>query len=152
MLEERGITAKGKKAAMQKIAQEQGLPINKTKSKCVEGWEDKPKGLLQVLWERGFINENKPGKYTMNGRQNVYGVVDKFKSLKSIMTNHLDFEEEETLLQSTGRMMGVLVDRTPKCHCELAGEGVEYSRGCTKNAYHRELLKGSAAKRTFAKL
>ena len=48
------------------------------------------------------------------------------------MTNCLDFEEEETLLQSMGRGMGVLVDRTPKCHCEMAGEGIEYSCGCQK--------------------
>jgi hypothetical protein len=42
------------------------------------------------------------------------------------MASCLDFEEEEkTLLQSTGREMGVLVDLTPKYHCELAGEGIQ---------------------------
>ena len=48
------------------------------------------------------------------------------------MAGCLDFEEEETLLQPSGREMGVLVDWTPKCHCELAGEGIEYSWGCAK--------------------
>jgi len=31
--------------------------------------------------------------------------------------------------------MGVLVDRTPKYHCELAGEGIAYTWGCSKNYY-----------------
>jgi hypothetical protein len=44
-----------------------------------------------------------------------------------------DFQEEETLLQTMARKMGVMVDHTPKCHCELAGEGIEYSWGCAKN-------------------
>jgi hypothetical protein len=33
--------------------------------------------------------------------------------------------------------MCVLNDRTPKCHPELTGEGIEYSWGCAKNFYHR---------------
>ena len=49
----------------------------------------------------------------------------------------LDFDEEETMLQSMGRKMGALIDRTPKCHPELAGEGIEYSWGCAKNYYRR---------------
>ncbi len=27
---------------------------------------------------------------------------------------------------------GVVVDRTPKCHCKIAGEGIEYSWGLAK--------------------
>jgi hypothetical protein len=37
-----------------------------------------------------------------------------------------DFQDEETLLQYHGRMLGVKVDQTPKCHPEMAGEGIEY--------------------------
>jgi hypothetical protein len=81
----------------------------------------------QVLWERGIVDETRLSEYIINGRQNGYGVLDKSFAFKSLMASCLDFEEEETLLQSTGREMGVLVDRTPKCHCELAGEGIEYS-------------------------
>ena len=78
----------------------------------------------------------------MNEKQDAFGFVQKDFSLKSLKGNCLDFEEEETLLQSMGREMGVLVDRTPKCHhCELAGEGIEYSWGCTKNFYRRVSLK-----------
>jgi hypothetical protein len=38
-----------------------------------------------------------------------------------------DFKEEESLLQANRCEMGVLVDRTLKCHCELAGEGIKYN-------------------------
>ena len=65
------------------------------------------------------------------------------------MAGCLDFEEEETLLQSMGREMGVLVDRTPKCHCELAGEGIEYLWGCAKNHYRRVSLKRKKSKDSF---
>jgi len=53
-------------------------------------------------------------------------------SLKHILSQWKDFQEEESLLQTIAKKMGVAVDRTPKCHCELAGEGIEYSWGCTK--------------------
>ena len=65
------------------------------------------------------------------------------------MGNCQGFEEEETLLQSMGREMGVMVDWTPKCHCELAGEGVEYSWGCAKNTYRRVPLKKKRGKENF---
>ncbi len=151
-LKARGITAKGKKDIIQKIALEQGLPIEETKARIIEGWEGKPKGLQQVLWERGFIDANNLAKYTMDGRQDIYGVlVDKSFALKHLMASCQDFEEEETLLQTMGRDMGVLIDRTPKCHCELAGEGIEYSWGCAKNSYRTLALKDKRGKENFRK-
>jgi len=36
--------------------------------------------------------------------------------------------------------MGIAIDRTPKCHCELAGEGIEYAWGCAKNYYQHQIL------------
>ena len=65
------------------------------------------------------------------------------------MSNCLDFEEEESLLQSMGRRVKVLIDHTSKCHCELAGEGIEYSWGCAKNEYRRQPLQLKRRKETF---
>jgi hypothetical protein len=48
-----------------------------------------------------------------------------------------DFIEEETLLQYHGRLLGVKVEHTPKCHPEIAGEGIEYDWGCVKGVYCR---------------
>jgi len=41
------------------------------------------------------------------------------------------------------------MDRTPKCHCELAGEGIEYAWGCAKNHYRRQPLKDKRGKDNF---
>ncbi len=65
------------------------------------------------------------------------------------MSNCTDFEEEESLLQSMGRQMGVIIDRTPKCHCEMAGKGVEYSWGCAKNAYRAKPIGEKRGKETY---
>jgi hypothetical protein len=123
--------------------------LEETKPKCVEGWEGKAKGILQVLWERGWIDKTKLNKYTINGKQDVFGVVDSEFSLKTLMANCRDFEEEETLLQSMGREMGISVDQTPKCHCKLAGEGIKYSWGCAKNTYGQMPLKDKKGKDKF---
>jgi hypothetical protein len=58
------------------------------------------------------------------------------KSLKYLMVNCADFIEEESLLQSMGHTMGATIDRTPKCHLELVGEGIKYSWACLKNECH----------------
>jgi hypothetical protein len=55
------------------------------------------------------------------------GTIQKDISLHELVANCTDFKNEETLLQTKGWEMGVLVNRTPKCHCEPAGEGIEYS-------------------------
>jgi hypothetical protein len=48
-----------------------------------------------------------------------------------LVANCSDVENEETMLQTKGQG-GELVDRTPKCHCGLAGKGIEYSWGALK--------------------
>jgi hypothetical protein len=57
------------------------------------------------------------------------------------MSNLKDFETQETRLCLKVKGIGVMIDRTPKCHCELAGEGIEYTWGCAKNHYRRQPLK-----------
>jgi len=63
--------------------------------------------------------------------------------------NCTDFEEEESMLQSISSTLGVSIDQTPKCHCKLAGEGIEYSWGCAKNAYRLMPLSIKRKKETF---
>ena len=45
--------------------------------------------------------------------------------------------------------MGVLADKTPKCHCELAGEGIKHTLACAKNFYCWVSLKGKKGKENF---
>jgi hypothetical protein len=58
-----------------------------------------------------------------------------------MMENLFDFQNELTLLQHIAAAMFsniaicITVERTPICHPELAGEGIEYSWGCAKQTY-----------------
>jgi hypothetical protein len=60
---------------MIKQVEENGIATKETTDKLNEGWQGKAKGLLQVLWERGFIHATNVEKYTMNGRQDACGVL-----------------------------------------------------------------------------
>jgi hypothetical protein len=78
------------------------------------------------------------------------GVIRKNTSLLHLMSNLSDFEtQEETMLQIKASEMGVFMDRTPKCHCELVGKGVEYAWGCAKNHYRQQPLKDKRGKENF---
>jgi hypothetical protein len=105
--------------------------------------------MLQVLWEHGFIDVTNINQYTVGGRKDEMGVLQMEMSLKFLWQNCLDFEEEESLLQSKGRILGAKVDQTPKCHFELAGKGIGYSWGCAKNFFCQQPLKDKRGKENF---
>jgi hypothetical protein len=151
-LAQAGVTATGNYAKVQKLALEKNIPITEEDLPKVKlGWVGKQKGIFQVLWERGFLDPGNINQYTMDGRKDQFGVLLPQTSLKYLLGSCRDFQEEESLLQTMGRRMGVIVDRTPKCHCELAGEGIEYSWGCAKNHYRRLPLKEKKSKEMFKK-
>ena len=50
-----------------------------------------------------------------------------------------------------GRKLGAIVDRTLKCHLELAGEGIKYSRRHAKSLYCMLKLKYKRGKANFLK-
>jgi hypothetical protein len=149
-LAEEGIVAAGNYNAIAKIATERNVPIfEQDLPKIREGWVGKPKGIYQVLWERGWLDPDNLKQYTMNGKKDRYGIIQLQSSLKNLLRSCRDFQEEESLLQSMGRKMGVVIDRTPKCHCELAGEGIEYSWGCAKNFYRTLPIREKKSKESF---
>ena len=131
------IDTKGKKREQpEKMAQEHNIPLTKTITDIDEGWLGKPKGALQILYERGWIDPNKSHKdYTMKGKKDEYMQIMENTSLKLMMESQPDFVAELTLLQHHGKKLGVTVDRTPKCHPKMAGEGIEYTWGCSKQYY-----------------
>ncbi|KAI2489896.1 hypothetical protein MHU86_24684 [Fragilaria crotonensis] len=93
----------------------------------------KAKGLLQVLWERGKIDSTRIKQYSLTGKKDDFGtVVDYSTSLRHIMGLCHDFVNEEGMLQHIAKRLGTEVLLTPKCHAELAGEGVEYIWGGAK--------------------
>ena len=60
-----------------------------------------------------------------------------------------DFVNEEGMLQTVGRELGVTVLLTPKCHAEIAGEGIEYLWACAKGAYRSLPLNPKKKKENF---
>ncbi len=68
------------------------------------------------------------------------------------MASCLDFAEEVTALQHLGNELGVSVLITPKFHAEMAGEGVEYSWGVSRNVYRRMPLNSKKGKESFKAL
>ena len=73
-------------------------------------------------------------------------------SLRELMKLQEDFAEEITLLQFHGQQMGVIIDRTPKCHPEIAGEGIEYAWGISKLIYRRAPMIKKRNKEKFVEL
>ena len=109
----------------------------------------KSKGLLQVLWERGFIDETSIEKYKLTGKNDNFGIVNNSTSLREMMTMCYDFLHEQGMMKFIGRKVGVEVILTPKCHAELAGKGVEYMWACSKNHYRNISMNEKKRKEKF---
>jgi hypothetical protein len=136
------------------LANTHGISLQYPKARITEGWSMKAKGLLQILWERGWINpgecmafkqDKNAGRivntsfYTINGRKDPRtGQILDSTSLRALMGQCTDFKEEDTALQFLRKHLGLRVLFTPKFHCEFAGEGIEYNwaHAKAKNANH----------------
>ena len=64
---------------LQAFAKTHNVDVFEEKQQIISGWQGQPKGLLQVLWERGLIDEASLEKYTLN------------------LNNHSDFEVESLI-------------------------------------------------------
>ena len=102
-LEESNVSPQGNtKKQLQKQCTDLGIPIHFDKEVVQEGWAGTPKGIAQVLWERGWIDPSKNIKeYTMDGRKDNFGGVIT-PGLKGMLEGSPDFVNEETLLQYHG--------------------------------------------------
>jgi hypothetical protein len=111
-------------------------------------------GLLQVLFERGKIDPDVPLRsYKKNGTKGKdfeeHGDL-KEESKPFILTYLLsqspDFTNEISDLQHLAAELSeetctVTIEFTPKYHCEIAGEGIEYCWGFAKKLQRRLPLK-----------
>ena len=137
----------GNHEKLQEICEKRNLPTKFTERVIKEGWIGKPKGALQVLFERGWINPSCIHKYTAKGRDDAEGY-----SIDELMKLQPDFASEQTLLQYHAKVLGVKLIRSPKCHPEIAGEGVEYGWGLSKMLYRRSPSSCKRNKDAFHKL
>ena len=85
-LQKEGIAnPKGNLKQLQIQAKVLDLPIKFTYEKTITGWVGKPKGSLQILYERGWIDPDKLSGYTEKRKMSEMGVLRKDKSLKILM-------------------------------------------------------------------
>jgi hypothetical protein len=140
---------------LQELAKNNNIETKMVRSREKKDWEGRPKGLLQVLWERGWIDEAQPDKYTIDVATNDDGKVFEGAedgSLKCLMVSCLNFAKEMTALQHVGNQLGVSVMITPKFHALSAGEGDLYSWGSVKGMYRQKPLISKKSKAMFTKL
>ena len=67
-------------------------------SKLQKGWYDKPKGMLQVMWERGFVDESKLQCYKIKVLDDSGEIVPEF-SLENMVKSCHDFLNEMSQLE-----------------------------------------------------
>ena len=132
------------------MARERGIPVQVEEVEMEDGWEGAPKGMFQVLWERGWIDETnlgkykaKPGKNDVDEDGNILPEIKPF-ILPLLLEQCEDFQNELTALEHLAQQLSnesctVMVHFTPKYHCELAGCGVESGWGLSKRMYRRKI-------------
>ena len=130
------------------LAIENNVPISISENVVIKGWVNAPKGMLQILWERGFIDDtqvksSRSSRYSKDGRKDDVDASGKLTeegenySLNALLMKCTDFRTEVTDLEHLAREISTVhqlisILFTPKFHCELAGEGIEYSWGASK--------------------
>ena len=134
------------------IAQANGVLIENQEAEIEQGWVGKPKGLKQILRERGLLDLANLALYTVDGPKDDDGKVDCSKSYKKLMESCTDFKREKTALQHLGEKLQVTVGATPKYHAEIAGEGIEYVWALSKNWFKRQPLTKRKTRGQFKEL
>ena len=132
-LERLGFNVRGKTIEeVQEMATAANLPTMVEEDDVVEGWVGKPKGIKQVLWERGLLDPQVT--YASKIKKDDPNYEEKVE-YNTVLADCADFLNEKTSLMYLGERLGVEVDRSTKSHSELAGEGIEYSWGRAKSVY-----------------
>ena len=106
-LKEKGHVIRGHcwKEELNDLAKLNDIALTYETTKIEEGWLGKPKGLLQVLWERGWINEKKKNEYSLKGKASQMNDKGKLKPeficyrLRTLMSNCADFKEEKSAME-----------------------------------------------------
>ena len=146
-----GLDPKGSAKKLQAMVKVNNIPT-KVKRKVVrEGWMGKPKGAIQILNERGWIDPKQIHLYTKKGCSKD-GTGSNTLSILKLMSMQEDFWDEVTLLQFHTHILGVTLDHSPKCHPEVAGEGIEYLWALAKLQYCRSSFSLKRNKESFIKL
>lgn len=138
---------------LQKLATKHGIPITYQFQKKRQGWLGKPKGMLQILFERGFIDPTiaKPkSHYAKYGRkQRASGDIIEGTSLMEMMEMQEDFAREPCYMVWLGEQIGLTVILSPKGHPEIAGSGIENGWAVIKMTYRAVPYKDKKTRAKF---
>ena len=100
---------------------------------------DKPKGMRQVAWERGWHKPEGEGKMHGDKIAEDDETRDRSLSLRHLLENCLDFAHEKTALQELLESRGHILRMGVKGHPEMAGKGIEYCWGKSKQKFRRDV-------------
>ncbi|KAK1743974.1 hypothetical protein QTG54_005571 [Skeletonema marinoi] len=114
------------------------LPLEQRKRRVKQ--KSKGKGLLQVAYERGWIDKKNYKSYLVMKYDDDGNLIPEL-SLRHLIASCTDFQTEKTK---------ALI--TTKYHAEYAGEGIEYSWGFVKSLYRRHPLAQKKTTADFLKL
>ena len=91
------------------------------------------KGKKQILFERGLWKEGMVEKVDEDDPKGR----DQSMSMDHVLGSCTDFRTEQTALQAMVEARRHILVMSPKGHCELAGQGVEYDWGRQKQHFRR---------------
>lgn len=149
-LREKDYNYKGNKSQLLQRCISANIATKKTVPNVTQvGYVNKAKGSLRILKERGFIDPENLAQYKQKGSTDEFGNVINNTSLDYLMDQLEDFANEKTMLQHYGAKLGCIVDRTPKCTPEIAGEGVEYEWAMSKMYYRKQKMERKKTKKNF---
>ena len=136
----------------QALALDPPIALTVTETDVTPGYVGKQKGLKQILFERGWLDPDLIQKYYLNPKGAEEE--DEPLCLKQLLSKCTDFLEEESQMVFIMKTINVSVEMSPKCHPELAGQGVEYCWGKSKKYYRaqRSAIAGSLSEDAFDKL
>ena len=123
----------------------------------------KPKGLLQILWERGFVDVKNLHLYSLKGKKGQFNEDGNLQrefeaySLRTLMKRCSNFANKKSAMEHLFAQLSEKAEAnlkmitSPKYHCKLAGEGVEYAWGFTKRNFRNLSLNEKNIKEKFNK-
>lgn len=139
---------------MKEEAVRRGISLTYETDEIRKGWLGASKGMLQVLWEQGFIDPTKTAAYYKaaipkgwkeqegNLKQENIDMANK-RVLPMMLRGCEDFAKEISAMEDLCNMLStpsstVKILFSPKYHCELAGCGIELGWGFGKRVYRRK--------------
>ena len=128
------------------------IAVTVTETEVTPGYVGKQKGMKQILFERGLLDPEFIPKY-YNKPKGAEEEDEPF-CLRQLLEKCADFMEEESQMVFIMKGIGVSVEMSPKCHPELAGQGIEYVWGKAKKYFRalRSAIPGSLSEEAFDQL